>query len=153
MRWNGLLLCVATVACHKTSTGPSGRLPLDLNGNHVLVAYNGQSLPVHVSPIFASRNGDLTGCFFEVGAGVLHLTVAGGSGTFQLQYSSRNSCTGAPTSSSRWDGQVRVNGNELLLRSIGADGFITVETATVAEGVIRVDQTPLLSFARQASPQ
>lgn len=153
MRWNGLVLCVAAVACHKTSTEASDLSPLDLNGNHALVAYNGQSLPVHVSPIFGSRNGDLTGCFFEVGAGVLQLTVAGGSGTFQLQYSSRNSCTGAPSGSYIWGGQVRVNGNQLLLRSVGADGFITAETATVAGGVILVDQIPLLGFALQASAQ
>jgi hypothetical protein len=149
MRWNGLLLCVAAIACHKTSTEGTGASPLDLNGSHVLVAYNGQSLPVHLSPIFASQNGDLTGCFLEVGAGVLQLTVADGSGAFQLQYSSRNSCTGAPSGTYSWSGQVRVNGNQLLLSSVGADGLVTTETATVAGAAILLAQTPLLSFALQ----
>lgn len=152
MKVKSLLLLVSAVACNHT-TEPIGFAGMDLNGNHALVAYNGQAIPARLSELPASRAGDPSGCFEEIRAGNLWLSLAGGSGSFAYDYASANTCTGGTLATYRWSGQVTRVDDKLAFHSTATDGLVRSDTARLIAGAIVFDQRPpQLAFASSATP-
>lgn len=141
-----LLLCVAT-AC-SGGREPTGLATVTLNGNHALIAYNGQSLPFLVNEIPATRAGGHTGCFNQIQSGNLSLSVSTGIGRFSEDHSTSNSCTGERGVTYGWSGQVTLVGDTLQLSSTGADGLVFTDVVHFVNGDLVFDKrTPPLTFA------
>lgn len=154
MKVHIILLLVFVVACNRT-TEPIGSAMMVLQGNHALIAYNGQSLPVKLSELPASRAGEPSGCFAEVRAGNLQLSFTGGSGSFAYAYASKNTCTGETLATYSWGGQVILMSDKLAFHSTAADGAVRSDTASLRliDGAIVFDQrSPQLTFASAATP-
>ena len=140
-----LLLCVAT-ACG--SSEPTGLAAFSLNGNHALIAYNGQSLPFRISEMPATRAGGHTGCYNQMQSGNLSLSMSNGSGRFLEETTTGNSCTSERGVTSTWSGEVRLVGDTLQLSSTSADGFVFVDVVhLVGESLVMDRRTPSLTFA------
>ena len=141
-----LLLCVAT-ACGGGSE-PTGLATITLNGNHALIAYNGQALPFRVNEIPATRAGGRTGCFNQIQSGNLSLSISNGIGRFSEDHSTGNSCTGEAGVTYSWSGQVTIVGDTLQLSSTSADGLVFTDVVHLVNGTLVFDKrTPPLTFA------
>ena len=146
-----LLISVVATACG--SSQPTNLATVDLNGNHPLIAYGGQSLPARLGEIPATRLGGHSGCFDQLQSGNLHLSIRDGSGLFYESDTHTNSCTGEKGATYGWSGQVTATRDVLFFKSTGADGFVATDAAHVISGRIVFDQRePSLAYTLDAAP-
>lgn len=92
------------------------------SGSFPLVAYNGQPLPAHVSPL-PTRDGSSPVCSLQYDRGELSIDEA--TGRFTLRYRGANSCTGARASERSAHGSFTRRGSRMTFAVAGRnrDGF------------------------------